>query len=359
MKNNLALRDNSKELEKLKIMQLDLDELYKKSKDYLTLYSKPGNTDYPISTEIWRVIFDGWKYAWKAYEIDATYSRGIKAVFDEIEIQTKLVHENTVGAYGFTHETLHNDRIIRLTIFMQYCSKGSLGDTISYAAIPLPINTIKKYALNVLSGLIYLHGEGIVHRDLKPQNIYINEDDHAQIGDFGLSIEIKDQPINVFDPYIPNKPFPTEYSGGTFAFLAPETMIYNNIIYYGSATDMYSFGLTLFAISTNMWPWLNLPWQAIDERRHPDLIQAVTHKAPLFDENALSHKGFSIKEKRTTLPPSIAQLISRCREYSPLDRPTAKQAYEELLKSKMQESVPEDYRGESAKKIDSRHGYTI
>jgi serine/threonine protein kinase len=38
----------------------------------------------------------------------------------------------------------------------------------------------------ILTGVLYMHGNKVFHRDLKPQNILINEKGDIKIADFGL-----------------------------------------------------------------------------------------------------------------------------------------------------------------------------
>jgi serine/threonine protein kinase len=46
---------------------------------------------------------------------------------------------------------------------------------------------IKKYMLDILLGLEFMHSKNIIHQDIKPANILISDDGSAQLCDFGLS----------------------------------------------------------------------------------------------------------------------------------------------------------------------------
>lgn len=37
----------------------------------------------------------------------------------------------------------------------------------------------------MIRGLSYIHNQGIIHNDIKPDNILLDENDLAKIGDFG------------------------------------------------------------------------------------------------------------------------------------------------------------------------------
>lgn len=64
-----------------------------------------------------------------------------------------------------------------------------------YGAVEIDFSLIKRYMVNILLGLEYMHSQKIIHRDLKPSNILIYGEDKdalgignvAKICDFGLS----------------------------------------------------------------------------------------------------------------------------------------------------------------------------
>src|SRR5437868_7723010 len=56
---------------------------------------------------------------------------------------------------------------------------------------PIPQKQAVDYALQVAKGLSAAHEKGIVHRDLKPENLFITQDGHLKILDFGLAKKVE------------------------------------------------------------------------------------------------------------------------------------------------------------------------
>ena len=65
----------------------------------------------------------------------------------------------------------------------EYASRGSLTKLITQVNLSekLPIDLVKYYAAELLSGLEYLHNKNVIHRGLKPENVLITEDWHLKI----------------------------------------------------------------------------------------------------------------------------------------------------------------------------------
>src|SRR5215469_6116727 len=52
---------------------------------------------------------------------------------------------------------------------------------------PLPWRAAVEYGLQIARGLAAAHSKGITHRDLKPENLFLTNDGHVKILDFGLA----------------------------------------------------------------------------------------------------------------------------------------------------------------------------
>eukprot|EP00360_Condylostoma_magnum_P000735 CAMPEP_0168316894 /NCGR_PEP_ID=MMETSP0210-20121227/20521_1 /TAXON_ID=40633 /ORGANISM="Condylostoma magnum, Strain COL2" /LENGTH=157 /DNA_ID=CAMNT_0008307155 /DNA_START=353 /DNA_END=826 /DNA_ORIENTATION=+ len=115
------------------------------------------------------------------------------------------------------------------------------------------------WAKEILSGLDYLHSQNppVMHRDLKPDNIFVmSHSGGIRIGDFGLSTVLRNSL---------NKTFL-----GTPEYMAPEIFDVN----YGTAVDIYSFGMCLTEICTQKPPYyefdnLGSVCKAIMDRTEP------------------------------------------------------------------------------------------
>lgn len=76
-----------------------------------------------------------------------------------------------------------DDKNIYIT--MPFYEQGSLNSIMNKRF--LTTYEIIKYAIDFLSGLLFIHTKDLVHLDIKPTNIIINRTDRAMLTDFGLS----------------------------------------------------------------------------------------------------------------------------------------------------------------------------
>lgn len=95
---------------------------------------------------------------------------------------SKFSHKNIVRYYGFQLDSNF------IYIFLEYVGGGSLADYIKKFG-PLKEDLIKKFLLDILEGLEYLHSMKVIHRDIKAANILVNHG-VCKLSDFGASKEI-------------------------------------------------------------------------------------------------------------------------------------------------------------------------
>lgn len=152
----------------------------------------------------------------------------------EVNLLTRLHHPNIVLFMGACKDPL--------CIITEYAERGSLYEVVRKTPKALTPQMIRKLALDVLRGLIYIHTRkpSILHRDLKSMNVLITNDWIGKIADFGLSKAFLPQPSD------------SRSRVGTTRWLAPEVLRNNQ---YSFKSDAYSFGMVVWEMWAKELPY--------------------------------------------------------------------------------------------------------
>ncbi|MEX2177377.1 MAG: protein kinase [Gemmatimonadaceae bacterium] len=175
---------------------------------------------------------------------------------------------------------------------MPYVQGHSLRERLSSGG-ELPIPEVVRILRDVADALAYAHRHGVVHRDIKPENVLLGEG-HALVTDFGVSKAIADSTSDA------NRITATGVALGTPAYMSPEQA--NAEPHVDHRADIYAFGVLAYELLAGRPPFTgSSPHSVIAAhiRDIPDPIAAL----------------------RPQIAPELADLVMRCLEKRPADRP--------------------------------------
>ncbi len=132
-------------------------------------------------------------------------------------------------------------------IVMEIIDGVEIKDKIKSGSIPT--NETVNIAIQIAEGLEAAHKKGIVHRDIKSQNIMFTVDGKVKIMDFGLAKIKGGSQLTKIGTTI-----------GTVAYMSPEQAKGTGTDY---STDIWSFGVVLYEMTTNVLPFKGEYEQAI------------------------------------------------------------------------------------------------
>ncbi|HYX19927.1 MAG TPA: protein kinase [Thermoanaerobaculia bacterium] len=101
------------------------------------------------------------------------------------------------------------------------------------------------WSLQVAKGLSAAHSRGVVHRDLKPENVFVTNDGHVKILDFGLAKRLEAEPSP--ETNAPTGSGHTEPGTvmGTMGYMSPEQV---RGLPVDHRSDIFSFGAILYEL---------------------------------------------------------------------------------------------------------------
>lgn len=181
---------------------------------------------------------EGIEVAWNQVKVHDLVSspQERERLFAEIRVLKQLKHKNIMSFF----DSWLDQKNLTVNFITELFTSGTLRQ---YRKKHKHIdeNVLKRWAWQILQGLVYLHGHKppIIHRDLKCDNIFVNGTSGVvKIGDLGLATLFRGltTPQSVL---------------GTPEFMAPE--LYEEK--YDEKVDVYSFGMCMLELSTMEYPY--------------------------------------------------------------------------------------------------------
>ncbi|XP_062285195.1 probable serine/threonine-protein kinase roco7 [Scomber scombrus] len=203
----------------------------------------------------------------------------------EAEILSVLSHKNIIQFYGAVLESPNYG------IVTEYASGGSLYEYLSSEqSEEMDMEQIMTWAIQIAKGIHYLHAEApvkVIHRDLKSRNVVMTADKVLKICDFGAS------------KFLTHTTHMTVV--GTFPWMAPEVI---QSLPVSETCDTYSYGVVLWEMLTREVPFkgfegLQVAWLVVEKQERLTIP--------------------------TSCPASFAELMRKCWQADPKERPQFKQ----------------------------------
>ncbi|KAG9293658.1 hypothetical protein G9A89_018995 [Geosiphon pyriformis] len=227
-------------------------------------------------------------------------------LFKELNIQRTIFINN--GEYLANISSIRgitqNAETLEYGIVMMFAKHGDMRNYLSKNLYS--INWEKKLMIagHIANGLISIHSAGMVHRDLHPGNMLQFEKDLVYIGDLGLSQPTTETLKNEMTTTTEEK----KGIYGVIPYIPPEVLRGEE---FTMAGDIYSFAMLLWELATGKPPFY--------ERLHDNTL--------IFN---IVFKGIRPNIISPLIPPRIAELIEKCWDANPLNRPTAKEVKKNL-----------------------------
>ncbi|MBN1760859.1 MAG: serine/threonine protein kinase [Chitinispirillaceae bacterium] len=198
----------------------------------------------------------------------------------EARAAAKIDHPNVVRLYDYSSgENLHY-------IVMEYVPGSTLERVLKERGPVSPENAVA-IMTEIAEALAQAHAIGIIHRDVKPANILLHRQGRAMLSDFGLAHHLPDSRLTTPDAV-----------AGTPSYMSPEQISGSEL---SAATDIYSWGICLYAIITGKLPYGN--------DTYPEVLSEIRRGAIRFDDTLL--EGLSFRHQ---------DLLLRCLTADPQQR---------------------------------------
>jgi len=152
-----------------------------------------------------------------------------KRFVKEAKIQAKFSHPNVVNIFNYLEDGED------VFIVMEYVNGQTLEQKLKSEGAISEKDAIS-ISIPVLEALDFMHSNGVVHRDIKPSNIMITNTGLVKVTDFGIAKIVDEKTQQTKTGMV-----------GSLYYISPEQILGEKT---SAATDVYSYGVTLFHMIT-------------------------------------------------------------------------------------------------------------
>ena len=239
----------------------------------------------------------------------------VKTFRDEVALLRRLSHPRVLLLLGMVAEP------DRLWIVTEFASNGDLHGVLKRDGgrpWDTQVAAVEKYGLacDGAEGLLYIHNEvHMAHRDIKPHNLLVDGEWRLKVADFGISKVLSNSEIDKVQ---------MSTLCGTQGYVPPEILQGHP---YSLKVDVYSYGVVLW----------ELVCAAGAENNMAEASQLAVAEKMQRGEHPGAIPGW--------VDPRYKDLVHRCWEVDPLERPDFKHVLQ-VLRDVFRDAEREDERAE-------------
>ncbi len=188
----------------------------------------------------------------------------IKALQREARKSQELAHPNIVNVHDFDRDGRH------VFMVMEYLEGQTLKKLIDAGGIGA-MSLQQRWHLieSIAYALAYAHQKKVIHYDIKPANIFICNDNHVKILDFGIAKAMRATPeenYTVFDQFSPDALTPAYATIEMLRWEAPDVR-----------DDVFALGCVGYEILTGKHPFNKVPaLQAVERGLRPKPVKGLS-----------------------------------------------------------------------------------
>ena len=160
---------------------------------------------------------------------------------------------------------------------------------------PLSVRRAVDTTVQIARGLAAAHDKGIIHRDLKPENVFLLEDGHVKILDFGLAKTVADSSGGNHETVVATDP---GVIMGTVGYMAPEQVRGQAL---DARADVFALGVILYEMLSGR--------RAFQRETAAETMTAILKEDPP-----------ELTEVRADVPPGLEAIVRHCLERNPAER---------------------------------------
>ncbi len=169
--------------------------------------------------------------------------QAIRRLRAEAHAASALNHPNICTIYDIDEHERHP------FIVMELMKGRSLRERLSNGVLKPPL--IVDIGIECAGALHAAHTEGIVHRDIKPANIFLTENGHVKVLDFGIAKLADGYVSRTATAEAPERTL-AGMTLGTVSYMSPEQAIGEEL---DGRTDLFSLGVVLYECATGHHPF--------------------------------------------------------------------------------------------------------